>query len=118
MGRLVQAEDSVGGTILNTYDTLDRLVSQATGLGTVNYQYDALGRRTRLDAPGQASVFYGYDAASRLRTITQAPLNPVDILGSGPGSPAPGGPRMAVMSPMHSASPEPCDSGNCTPEAT
>ncbi len=79
VGRLVQASDSVGGTILNAYDTLDRLIAQSTGLGTISYQYDALGRRTRMDAPGQASVFYGYDAASRLTTITQAPLNPVTL---------------------------------------
>ncbi len=78
-GRLLAATDSLGGTILNSYDALNRLVAQATGLGTISYQYDALGRRTRMDAPGPAPVFYGYDAASRLRTITQAPLNPVTI---------------------------------------
>ena len=78
-GRLLQASDSGGGSIINAYDVLDRLTAQATGLGTITYQYDALNRRTRMDAPGQASVFYGYDAASRLRTITQSPLNPVRI---------------------------------------
>src|SRR5206468_4369706 len=61
------------------YDLLDRLTAQATALGTVSYHYDALGRRTQMDAPGQASVFYGYDAASRPRSITQAPLDPVAI---------------------------------------
>jgi RHS repeat-associated protein len=30
-----------------------------------------------MDAPGVAPVVYGYDAASRLTTITQAPLSPV-----------------------------------------
>ncbi|MBI4589765.1 MAG: RHS repeat protein, partial [Candidatus Rokubacteria bacterium] len=78
-GRLFAATDSIGGAILNAYDALDRLTAQATGLGTITYQYDASGRRTRMDAPGQSPVFYGYDAASRLRTITQAPLNPVTI---------------------------------------
>jgi RHS repeat-associated protein len=78
-GRLAQAGDSVGGDVLNSYDLLDRLTSQTTALGTVSYHYDALGRRTRMDAPGQASVFYGYDAASRLRSITQVPLDPVAI---------------------------------------
>jgi len=42
-----------------------------TALGTVSYQYDALGRRTQLDTPGQASVLYGYDAASRLTQVIQ-----------------------------------------------
>ena len=78
-GRLLQAADSVGGMILNSYDILDHLTAHATGLGTISYQYDPLGRRTRMDAPGQASVFYGYDAASRLRMITQATLNPISI---------------------------------------
>ena len=57
--------DSVGGTIENIYDALDRLVSVSTALGTINYQHDVLGRRTRMDVPGQAAVTYGYDAASR-----------------------------------------------------
>jgi len=77
-GRALAASDSAG-TIINTYDSLDRVVAQSTDLGTVSYHYDALGRRTRMDVPGQASAFYTYDTVSRLRTITQAPLNPVTI---------------------------------------
>src|SRR3972149_6524445 len=77
--RLTGASDSAGGALLNGYDLLDRLLAQTTALGTVRYQYDALGRRTQLDAPNQASVGYGYDAASRLRTITQAPFGPVTL---------------------------------------
>jgi len=78
-GRLTGASDSAGGALLNGYDLLDRLLAQTTALGTVRYQYDALGRRTQLDAPNQASVGYGYDAASRVRTITQGPLGPVTL---------------------------------------
>src|SRR3990172_739054 len=37
------------------------------------------GSRAQMDAPGQASILYTYDAASRLRSITQAPLDPVSI---------------------------------------
>jgi len=77
--RLTGASDAVGGALLNGYDLLDRLIAQTTALGTVRYQYDALGRRTQRDAPTQASVVYGYDAASRVRTITQAPLGPVTL---------------------------------------
>ncbi|HKB24391.1 MAG TPA: hypothetical protein VKG64_04980, partial [Methylomirabilota bacterium] len=40
-------------------------------LGTVGYQYDALGRRTRLDVPGVVPTTYAYDAASRLTQILQ-----------------------------------------------
>ncbi len=79
VGRLIEASDSVGGTILNDYDKLNRLTTQTTALGTVSYQYDALGRRTQMQVSGQVPVAYTYDAASRLRTITQAQLSPVTI---------------------------------------
>jgi RHS repeat-associated protein len=79
VGRQTQATDSIGGTIVNVYDLLDRLGSQTTDLGTVSYQYDALGRRTQMTVQGQAPVGYTYDAASRLRTITQFPLGSVTL---------------------------------------
>jgi RHS repeat-associated protein len=71
VGRLIQATDSVGGTIVNTHDILDRLVSETTPPGTVSYQYDSLGRRTRMDVTGQVPVTYSYDTASRLRQVIQ-----------------------------------------------
>ena len=60
---------AIGGTLTNSYDVLDRLLAQSTTLGTVSYQYDALGRRTRLDVPGVPPTTYGYDANSRLTQI-------------------------------------------------
>jgi RHS repeat-associated protein len=65
-------DDSAEGTVLNQYDTLDRLVAQTTSLGMLTYQHDAGGRRTVMTAPGQAPVTYGYDAASRLTSIVQS----------------------------------------------
>lgn len=67
-----------GGMIGNQYDALDRLMAQITNLGSVNYGYDSLGCRTRIDTPGQSPVTYGYDAASRLRQIVQG-TQAVDI---------------------------------------
>jgi len=80
-GRLLQANGTADPhrPITREYDTLDRLVSETTGLGSVGYQYDPLGRRTQMTVSGQSPVTYAYDAASRLRTITQAMLSPVDI---------------------------------------
>jgi YD repeat-containing protein len=80
-GRLLQADDSADPhrPIAMTYDTLDRLLAETTMLGTVSYHYDATGRRTQMTVSGQSPVSYTYDAASRLRTITQVPLNPLDI---------------------------------------
>ena len=80
-GRLTQADDTADPhrPITLSYDPLDRLLTETTSLGTVSYQYDALGPRTSMTVSGQAPVTYTYDANSRLRTITQAPLNPADI---------------------------------------
>jgi len=80
-GRLLQADDTADPhrPIAMTYDPLDRLLAETTSLGTVSYQYDSLGRRTQMTASGQTPVTYAYDANSRLRTITQAPLTPVTI---------------------------------------
>ena len=50
---------------------LDRLIQELTPSGVVDYQYDALGRRTTLVADGQTPVVYTYDAASRLVGIGQ-----------------------------------------------
>jgi RHS repeat-associated protein len=80
-GRLVQADDAADPhrPIALAYDTLDRLVAETTGMGTVAYAYDVLGRRTQMRVNDLNPVTYTYDAASQLRTITQAPLNPVTI---------------------------------------
>jgi RHS repeat-associated protein len=81
-GRLLQANDTVDphGPVAVGYDTLDRVVSEVTALGTVSYGYDTRSRRTAMTVSGQPPVSYTYDAASKLRTIRQDPLNPVDIL--------------------------------------
>jgi RHS repeat-associated protein len=80
-GRLVQANDTADPhrPISLEYDSLDRVLAETTSLGTLRYLYDSVGRRTSMIVSGQAPVAYNYDAASRLRTITQAPLNPADI---------------------------------------
>ena len=49
-GRLIQADDTADPhrPITLGYDSLDRLLAETTALGTVSYQYDALGRRTQM----------------------------------------------------------------------
>jgi RHS repeat-associated protein len=71
VGRLIQATDSLGGTIVNEYDELNRLTAQITGQGEIEYAYDALDRRVSMHVAGQAPVAYVYDAKSRLTRITQ-----------------------------------------------
>ena len=71
--RLARVTDTAGGVVINQYDGGGRLAIQHGPHGTVTYQYDALGRRVRFDAPGQASTTYVYDAASRVTQIGQGP---------------------------------------------
>lgn len=70
--RLIEADDSVSGSIARMYDDLDRLTSETTALGSVSYTYDAGGRRTTMSVSGQPTVTYTWDAANRLTEIEQA----------------------------------------------
>jgi RHS repeat-associated protein len=69
--RLLQAVDSITGTIARTYDGLDRLTSEVSPRGSVSYSYDAGGRRTSMSVSGQSAISYSYDNANRLTQITQ-----------------------------------------------
>lgn len=78
-GRLMSITDSVSGTISYTYSGTgcgsgcsmmpDKVASETTPLGTVNYTYDAIGRRSSMTVTGQPAVNYGYDAGGRLNDI-------------------------------------------------
>jgi RHS repeat-associated protein len=76
VGRLTRATDSAlgAGAIDFFYDNLDRLILEVTPQGAVAYEYDAIGRRTKMTVAGQASVTYQYDAASRLKQVAHASL--------------------------------------------
>jgi RHS repeat-associated protein len=73
--RLIQAVDSVTGTISRSYDGLDRLTSEVSPRGSVNYAYDAAGRRTSMAVSGQTAITYGFDNANRLTQISQGSAN-------------------------------------------
>ncbi|MBI4000843.1 MAG: RHS repeat-associated core domain-containing protein, partial [Nitrospira defluvii] len=75
-GRFTRASDTApgAGAIDFAYDTLDRLIQEVTGQGSVAYQYDVLGRRTQMTANGQQPTVYQYDAASRLTRVEQGAL--------------------------------------------
>ncbi len=45
------------------------MVKEVTALGTIDYAYDAIGRRTSMTVAGQPSVSYSYDSNSRLTGI-------------------------------------------------
>ena len=69
--RLTQAADAVAGTIVRTWDGLNRLTGEQTPLGEIAYAYDAAGRRATMQVVGQGQVAYAWDDANRLTGITQ-----------------------------------------------
>jgi RHS repeat-associated protein len=69
--RLSGVVDSAAGTITPTFDNLDRLTKEVSSQGTVNYAFDAAGRRTSMTVAGQTAVNYSYDNANRLTGMTQ-----------------------------------------------
>jgi RHS repeat-associated protein len=71
--RLTQVVDSVGGTITDGYDGLNRLTSETTSLGSITYGYDVASRQTTMQVTGQPQVSYNtYDNANRLTQIAQS----------------------------------------------
>jgi len=76
VGRFTRITDTApgAGAIDFFYDNLDRLILEVTAQGAVAYDYDAIGRRTKMTVAGQAPVTYGYDAASRLIQVAQGTL--------------------------------------------
>lgn len=70
--RTTQAVDSVGGTITDAYDNLDRLTGETTAQGSISYGYDAADRETSMQVTGQPVVNYSYDNANRLTQASQS----------------------------------------------
>jgi RHS repeat-associated protein len=66
-----QIVDSVSGTIVRTFDGLNRLTQEQSPQGTIAYTYDSASRRLSMTPSGQLQVNYTFDNANRLRTITQ-----------------------------------------------
>jgi YD repeat-containing protein len=64
--RLTQATDSIAGTITRAYDGLNRMTQEATPVATLNYSYDAAGRRTQMTVTDQTATTYTWENASRL----------------------------------------------------
>ena len=58
-------------TLSFTHDALGRNLTAVTPQGTVSYQYDAAGRRTRMDWPDGLYVTYSYDTAGALNSIRE-----------------------------------------------
>lgn len=80
-GRVDYINDSISGYIDYTYNDfgcttctgrgMDRIAQEATPLGTIDYTYDVIRRRTSMTVAGQPVVNYTYDDASRLTKISR-----------------------------------------------
>ena len=72
ISRVTRITDTVGGVITNTYDTLDRMASQQTAKGTLQYRYDAAGRQISSTVVGQPDILYAFDVVNRPISLTQS----------------------------------------------
>jgi RHS repeat-associated protein len=70
LGRLTSAATSAQ-TLSFTNDALGRNLTQAGPLGTVGYQYDLAGRRTRLTWPDLFYVTYDYLVTGEMTTVKE-----------------------------------------------
>lgn len=72
VGNMVKIADHMGRLTKRTYDENHQLVKEMLGNGlTLEYSYDALGRRTRVALPDHTFIKYTYDAAN-LKAVSRA----------------------------------------------
>jgi len=69
--RRTQAVDSSAGTIVDTFNGLDKLIEEQSPQGQISYTYYPNGLRETMTVQGQPSVGYSYDNADRLTQISQ-----------------------------------------------
>jgi RHS repeat-associated protein len=69
-GKRASMNDAVGATSY-TYDQLDRLTAKTAPQGTLNYNHNAAGGLTQLQA-GALTAAYTYDADNRLASVAEA----------------------------------------------
>ena len=88
VGRLFYIYDSISGPIEYVYSNngcttcggaIDKIIQEITPLGSISYEYDAIGRRTSMTVAGQPAVNYTYDANGRLTSVVGAGLAPAQI---------------------------------------
>ena len=71
LGRMLTAV-LTGRTTTQTWDALNRLTSQTGTLGTMAFQYDLAGRRTRLTWPDSVYITYDWNLGNDPTSINQS----------------------------------------------
>lgn len=69
-GQPLAIVDPNGINIALTYDTRQRLKTRTVGAETTTYDYDGVGKLTKVTLPHGSFLSYDYDAAHRLTAIT------------------------------------------------
>jgi len=69
--RLLQAVDTIAGTITRSYNDQTRTMTETTPNGSITYVTDEVGRQKTKTVAGQPVVSYTFDDANRLKQITQ-----------------------------------------------
>ncbi len=63
---MIQAVDSLSGSVTRSFDGLNRLTQEVSPQGTVDYTFYANGLRESMTVQGQSPVSYSYDDGNRL----------------------------------------------------
>jgi RHS repeat-associated protein len=73
VGRPTRMDDTqFGGTFITwSYDNANRLISETSSQGVINYTYNQADDRTSMAVTDRPLVNYAYDSAGRLSTISQ-----------------------------------------------
>jgi len=71
MGRIQKLTDSAFGSVVRSYDDMDRLINEASPQGTIAYTYYANGLRKTMAAAAQSAVSYAYNDNNLITAITQ-----------------------------------------------
>ncbi len=79
-GRVLQATAANGVVSLFTYDPLGRIKTESVGGLVTTYNYDATGNFTSVVGPDGANRQAGYDAMSRLASLTDPLGNKVEYI--------------------------------------
>lgn len=85
LGRRLTQSFAGGQTLSFTWDALSRNLSQSSPLGTVGFQYDLAGRRTRITWPDNVYAQYDYSLYGEVTAIREnGASSGAGVLGSTP----------------------------------
>lgn len=88
LGRLTEIAQPLEQTTTYTFDPAGNELSKTTGVGSLEYGYDAANRLTSIKSGESSLRSYGYDAANRLTAATDAEGHKIEIGYTEEGAPS------------------------------